>query len=93
MVKLNGDLLKWENSVNHLGNMLDQMLKIVKILEKKGVFIRRFNKLLDNFGKMQSHVLVKLFQNCCSFYSSVLWKRDDGFFKNICTILSPYMLC
>ncbi len=52
----------------------------------KGVFIGNFNKLLANFGKMQSHVLVKLFQNyCCSFYGSVLWKQDDGVKANICT--------
>ena len=87
VVKLNGNVLTWDTSVNHLGNTIDQLLKDSEdIKKKKGVFIGSLNKLLANFGKLQSYVLVKLFQNyCCSFYGSVLWKREDGLFKDICT--------
>ncbi len=35
VVKLNDNLLKWENSVDYLGNMLDQMLKDRENIRKK----------------------------------------------------------
>ena len=85
-VKLNDVILKWVRSVNHLGNEIDCSLRDkCDVDAKKYTFIGSVNKLLHIFGCLQSHVLVKLFQNyCCSFYGSVLWKQNDSAIHDIC---------
>ncbi len=83
---LGGKQLKWEREVNHLGNIVTfNLADDVDVNRKRGVFIGNVNKLFCNFGKLQSDVLVKLFQSyCCSFYGAVLWKRNTDKFKDIC---------
>ncbi len=83
---LSGKKILWEKQVNHLGNILCFNLSEEEdINRKKGAFIGNVNKLFCNFGKLQSEVLIKLFQNyCCSFYGSVLWKQECDKFKEMC---------
>ena len=85
---LNNNVLSWKTNVNHLGNLLNQTLTDCDDIKKKtGSFIGNVNKLMSNFGKLQSVVLIKLFQSyCCSFYGSVLWYLKDSSVHQICTV-------
>ena len=85
-LQLNGGVLAWESSVNHLGNTIDFRLNDSNdILKKKGVFIGSVNKLMSNYSSLQSHVLIKLFQNsCCSFYGATLWNFNTSVYESLC---------
>ena len=71
-------------------------------------FIGSVNKVMANFGHLQSHILSQIFKtHCCTFYGSVLWYfNSEGFAKictswnkGVCTILKlpirahTYLLC
>ncbi len=86
-VILNNNVLSWEKNVNHLGNILNQYLTDSDdIKKKKGHFVGSVNKLMSNFGTVQSPVLVKLFQSyCTSFYGCVLWYLSGLCKSDICT--------
>ena len=79
--------LKWNTKVDHLGNILTRRLNDNEdIIKKKGSFIGSFNRLMSNFGHVQSAVLKRLFPSyCCSFYGCTLWKLSILFDDKICT--------
>ena len=43
------------------------------------------NRVMANFGHLQSHILSQIFKtHCCTFYGSALWYfNSDGFDKNV----------
>lgn len=83
---LNNVILKWEQKVNHLGNILNYNLKDKDDLsKKKGKFVGSVNKLLSNYGNLQSYIVAKLFQAyCCSFYGCTLWSLNEAINDQIC---------
>ncbi len=62
-------MINWKSTVSQLDNILNQKLEDGDDLrKKKGHFIGSVNKMFSNFEKVQSAVLLKLFQKyCCSF--------------------------
>ena len=69
-VKLNGQSLKWSDSVKHLGNMINaHNYDRDDIKRKKGDFIARTNSILANFRSASRQAKKKLFKSkCCVFY-------------------------
>ena len=50
-----------------------------------GHYIINVNKLMSNYSSLQSHVLIKLFQNsCCSFYGATLWNFNTSVYESLC---------
>ena len=79
------DLL-WTDNVVHLGNYVnsacndDVDYNIIKYF-----FIDYVNKLMANYGRLQTSVLINLFKSyCCSFYGSHLWKFNSTGFDKYC---------
>ena len=55
---VNGANIKWTTSVKHLGNILNSLLSDENdITLKRGQFIQSVNKLLSQFGNIQSKCL------------------------------------
>ena len=86
-VYLDGNLIKWNDSVKHLGNIISQNLSDDKDCNfKKSCFIGSVNKLIGNFGRMYSHVKSKLFLSyCTSFYGSQMWRLSCNGIAQLCT--------
>ena len=84
---LNGNFIKCVDQVKHLGSIVNYGLNDSQDCDyKRSCFLGAINKLQGNFGKMYSHVKVKLFRTyCCAFYGSQLWNMADKGFLNICT--------
>ena len=62
-VVLDGATIEWANSVKHLGNIVNNTLSDTD--DKKSIFIGSVNKLLDNYGRLQYDILLKLFNTYC----------------------------
>ena len=53
---------------------------------KYSSFIGSVNRVMANFGHLQSHILSQIFKtHCCTFYGSVLWYFNSEGFAKICT--------
>ena len=72
---LNGDPLPWVDKVKHLGNILESDNSMrADCLSKRGKFIGKVNSLLQEFGYVESDVLMKLLSiYVTSFYGSNIW--------------------
>ena len=68
VIKLNGNEIKWQRSVKHLENIIDQKLSDVEDCRfKKSILIGNVNKFKR-----------KLFQSyCTSFYGSEMWSLSS----------------
>ena len=52
-------------------------------------FIGSVNRVMANFGHLQSHILSQIFKtHCCTFYGSALWYFNSEGFAKICTTLN-----
>jgi hypothetical protein len=85
-VYLDGTLIQWVDKIKHLGNTLNVSLNDVSDCASKCcVFNASVNKLIGNYGGLQSDILCKLFRSyCCSFYGSPLWNLNSNGFKSCC---------
>ena len=74
-VKLNGKSLKWKDSVPHLGNIVHQSLSDEKDIDlKKREFYSQVNRMVSDFGSVNSVIIAELFRKYCnSFYGSQTW--------------------
>ena len=79
------DLL-WIDNVVHLGNYVNSAYNDdVDCKIKKSFFIVYVNKLMANYGRLQTSVLINLFKSyCCSFYGSHLGKFNSTGFNKCC---------
>ena len=51
VIKLNGNEIKWQRSVKHLGNIIDQKLSDVEDCRfKKSILIGNVNKFIGNYS-------------------------------------------
>ena len=63
---LDTHVLKWLDKVKHLGNFINtDCNEITDCNFKKSLFIGYVNKLGNNFGKLQSKLLINLFKLYC----------------------------
>ena len=85
-VYLDGNVLKWDNNVKHLGNMLSRDLTDkCDITMKRGKFYSSVNKVISLFGFLHSNVKQKLFNSyCTSFYGSQIWDLSCKTINEIC---------
>jgi hypothetical protein len=83
---LDGSLIKWVNSVKHLGNTVcNDLSDTVDCNNKRSIFIGYVNKLIGNYGKLHWQILYKLFRSyCSSFYGSQLWRFNSTGFNKCC---------
>ena len=79
------DLL-WADYAVHLGNYINSACNVdVDCNIKHYFFIGYFNKLMANYGILQTSVLINIFKSyCCSFYGSHLWKFNSTGFDKYC---------
>ena len=84
---LGGNKIRWEFSVCHLGNYFDTKLSdMIDCKMKCSRFIGSVNRVMANFGHLQSHILSQIFKtHCCTFYRSALWYFNSEGFAKICT--------
>ena len=86
-VYIDGCLIQWVDQVKHLGNTVNSKLTDNDdCYSKRCVFNGSVNKLIGNYGRLQSDILCTLFRSyCCSFYGSQLWDLTSNGFKSCCT--------
>ena len=74
-IYLEENKIRWESSVCQLGNYFDTKLSdMIDCKMKCSSFIGSVNRVMANFGHLQSHILSQIFKtHCCAFYGSVLW--------------------
>ncbi len=88
VVCLNGQKLKWEANVKHVGNIITSTLD-----DKDDIALKlrenfcRVNKLLSDFQGLRHDVLSELFNTYCnSFYGSQAWdlrsKNVQGLYRS-----------
>ena len=79
VIKLNGNEIKWQRSVKHLGNIIDQKLSDVEDCRfMKSILIGNVNKFIGNYSTLKNCSKRKLFQSyCTSFYGSELWSLSS----------------
>ena len=79
--------IRWESSVCHLGNYFHTKLSnMIDCKMKCSSFIGSVNRVLANFGHLQSHILSHFFKtHCCIFHGSALWCFDSEGFAKICS--------
>ena len=77
-IYLNGEVIKWQNDVKYLGNILSHDLSdAADIRLKKGSFITSVNKLNYVFNAVDSLTKVKLLQTyCTAWYGCQSWQLD-----------------
>ena len=71
-------------SYTHIGNYFDTKLSgMINCKMKCSSFIESVNRVMANFGHLQSHILSQIFKtHCCTFYRSALWYlNSEGFAK------------
>ena len=63
------NIIRWESSVCNLGNYFDTKLSdMMDCKIKCSSFIRAVNRVMANFGHLQSHILSQIFKtHCCTF--------------------------
>ena len=86
VIKLNGNEIKWQRSVKHLGNIIDQKLSDVEDCRfKKSILIGNVNKFIVNYSTLKNCSKRKLFQSyCTSFYGSELWSLSSKGLEECC---------
>ena len=63
-IKLNGNEIKWQRSVKHLGNIIDQKLSDVEVRRfKKSILIGNLNKFIGNYSTLNNCSKRKLIQS------------------------------
>ena len=79
VIKLNGNEIKWQRSVKHLENIIDQKLSDVEDCRfKKSILIGNVNNFIGNHSTLKNCSKRKLFQSyCTSFYGSELWSLSS----------------
>ena len=83
---IDGHAIEWKNHVKHLGNIVNNTLTdendcALKISSFNGAV----NKLMGNYGGLQTEMLIKLFNSyCCSFYGSQVWNINSPGFNRCC---------
>ena len=84
------DLL-WTDNVVHIGNYVNSACNDdVDCNIKKSSFIGYVNKLMANYGRLQTSVLINLFKSyCCSFDGLHLWKFNFTGFDKCCKSWNP----
>jgi len=85
-VYLDGTSIDWVDRIKHLGNTLNVKLNDVNDSDcKRCLFNASVNKLLGNYGGIQTNILCKLFRSyCCSCYGSQLWVLSSNGFRSCC---------
>jgi len=85
-VYLDRTLIKWVERIKHLGNTVNVKLNDVNDCDsKRGLFTASVNKLLGNYGGVQTNILCKFLRSyCCSFYGSQLWDLNSKGFRSCC---------
>ena len=86
-IYLGGKKIRWESSVCHLDNYFDTKLSdMIDYKIKCSRFIGSVNRVMANFGHLQSHILSQIFKtHCCTFYGSALWYFNSEGFAKMCT--------
>ena len=84
-----------QSSICHLGNYFDtKLLGMIDCKMKCSSFIGSVNRVMVNFGHLQSHILSQIFKtHCCTFYGSVLWYFNSEGFAQICTTWNKGVRC
>jgi hypothetical protein len=84
-IVFNGVNINWQDSVKHLGNIVNISNTDNSDCEyKSSIFIGSVNKLLSNFGTVQPDILCNLFYSyCCSLYGCQLWKFNTSCFNQL----------
>ena len=74
-ILLNGKVLKWENRVKHIGNVLNPALDDSDDIQlKQQEFFQQVNRLLVDYQGVRWDILAHLFKRYCgSFYGSQSW--------------------
>ena len=78
-IKFNGEHLKWESSVKHLGNLLNNDLnESGEVRSKQCDFIGKSNSVMANFRTVPREICSILFnRQCCSFHGCEAWNLTD----------------
>ena len=86
LVKLNGCTIAWSDKVKHLGYIVNNKLTDTDdCASKSAIFNGSVNKLIGNFGGIQTDILCKLYSSyCCSFYGSQIWCMNSHGFASCC---------
>ena len=57
VIKLNGNEIKWQRSVKHLGNIIDQKWSDVEDYRfKKSILIGNVNKFIGNYSTLMNNI-------------------------------------
>ena len=60
-LKMNGDKIEMKDRAKHLGNILTKnLMDTDDIMFKRGTFIQNVNRLISNFGSLQTSVVMKI---------------------------------
>ena len=62
VIKLNGNEIKWQRSVKHLGNIMEDCRF------KKSILIGNVNKFIGNYSTLKNCSKRKLFQSYCTSF-------------------------
>ena len=86
VIKLNGNEIKWQRSVKHLGNIIDQKLSDVEDCRfKNSILIGNVNKFIGNYSTLKNCSKRKLFQSyCTSCYGSGPWSLSSKGLEECC---------
>ena len=80
--------IRWEFSeCHHLGSYFDtKSSDMIGCKMKCSSFIGSVNRVMANFGHLQSHIFCQILKtHCCTFYVSALWYFNYEGFAKICT--------
>ena len=86
-LKMNGDKIEMKERAKHLGNILTKnIMDTDDIMFKRGTFIQNVNRLISNFGSLQTSVVMKLFNSyCMAWYGSQIWDLSGAHIQKVCT--------
>jgi len=85
---LNGQYLKWENHVKHLGNVLASDLSEKQdVRMKRGDLAGRTNVMIGNLHEMSTDIILKIFSSqCCHYYGTQIWQFSKSSLGDFCTM-------
>jgi hypothetical protein len=85
-ITLNGQCLKWENHVKHLGNVLTNNLSEKHDVRlKRGDLAGRTNVIVGNLHQMSSDIILKMFSSqCCHYYVTQIWQFSKSSLGDFC---------
>ena len=86
-LKINGDKIKMKERAKHLGNIITKnLMDTDDIMFKRGTFIQNVNRLISNFGSLQTSVVMKLLNSyCMAWYGSQIWDLSGAHIQKVCT--------